>query len=72
MGAMGEMGKLLVFAGLALAALGAMLLLAGRLGSRRFPGTLVVSGRHGTFVFPILLCVLLSIVLTIVFSLWRR
>jgi hypothetical protein len=72
MSSMGDLGRLFVFAGLALAAAGAVLLVAGRLGARRFPGTLVVSGRHGTFVFPILLCVLLSIVLTIVLSLWRR
>ena len=66
------MGKLLVVAGIVLAALGAILLAAGKLGARRFPGTLVVSGRYGTFVFPILLCVVLSIVLTILLSLWRR
>jgi hypothetical protein len=69
---MSELGRLLFFAGVALALLGALLLAAGRLGFKRFPGTLVVSGRHATFVFPILLCLILSIVLTIVLSLFRR
>ena len=69
---MNELGKILLLGGVALAVVGALLLAAGRLGFKRFPGTLVVSGRHGTFVFPILLCLILSIVLTIVLSLWRR
>ena len=69
---MGDPGRLLLIAGITLAALGAVVLAAGRLGVRRLPGTLVVSGRHGTFVFPILLCVVLSILLTIILSLWKR
>ena len=69
---MGDLGRLLLFAGIALAAVGALLLAAGRLGFRRFPGTLVVSGRHGTLVFPILLCIVVSIVLTILLSIGKR
>ncbi len=69
---MAETGKVLLLAGLALAAVGAILLFAGPAGARRLPGTLVVSGRHVTFVFPVLLCLILSIVLTIVLSFWRR
>jgi hypothetical protein len=48
------------------------LLAAGRFGARRIPGTLVVSGRHGTFVFPVLLCIVLSILLTILLSIFKR
>jgi hypothetical protein len=69
---MGELGRLLLIAGITLAAVGAAVLAAGRLGVRRLPGTLVVPGRHGTFVFPILLCVVLSILLTIILSLGKR
>ena len=69
---MGQFGRLLLIAGIVLAGLGALVLAIGRLGVRRLPGTLVVSGRHGTFVFPILLCVVLSILLTIILSFWRR
>jgi hypothetical protein len=68
----GEMGKLLVLAGLVLAAAGVLLIAAARLGWRRLPGTLVLSGRHVTFVFPILLCVVISLLLTLILSLWRR
>jgi len=66
------MGKLLLVAGLALAALGGLLLAAARLGARRIPGTIVFSGKHVTFVFPLLLCLVLSIVLTLILSFWRR
>jgi len=68
----GELGKFLLVAGVALAAIGGLLLAAGRVGARRIPGTLVVSGRHGTFVFPVLLCIVLSILLTILLSIFRR
>jgi hypothetical protein len=72
MKALGEMGKLLVLAGIVLAAAGLLLLAAARLGWRRFPGTLVFSGKHVTFVFPLLLCVVISLLLTLILSLWRR
>ena len=68
----GEMGKLLLVAGLVLAALGGLLLAAARLGIRRIPGTIVVSGKHVTFIFPLILCLVLSIVLTLILSFWRR
>ena len=66
------MGKLLVVAGAVLAAAGLLLLAAARLGWRRFPGTFVFSGKHVTFVFPILLCVVISLLLTLILALWRR
>jgi hypothetical protein len=69
---MGDMGKLLLVAGLGLAAVGALLLAAARLGWRRFPGTIVLSGKHATFVFPLLLCLIVSLLLTLILSLWRR
>ena len=69
---MGEIGKFLLIAGIAIAAAGALLIAAGRLGYRRLPGTLVVSGRHWTFVFPVLLCIVLSILLTVLLSIFKR
>jgi hypothetical protein len=68
----GEIGKFLLIAGIALALVGGLVLAAGRFGARRIPGTLVVSGRHGTFVFPVLLCIVLSILLTILLSIFKR
>ncbi|HET9794488.1 MAG TPA: DUF2905 family protein [Thermoanaerobaculia bacterium] len=71
-GGVAEIGRFLLIAGIAIAAIGGLVLAAGRLGARRIPGTLVVSGRHGTFVFPILLCIVLSLLLTILLSIFRR
>jgi uncharacterized membrane protein len=67
-----EMGKLLVLAGIGLALAGLLVIAAARLGWRRFPGTFFVAGKHVTFVFPVLLCVVLSLLLTLILSLWRR
>ena len=69
---MGEIGRLLLVFGLALAAIGALLLAAARFGIRRIPGTIVVTGKHVTFIFPLILCLVLSLVLTLILSLWRR
>jgi hypothetical protein len=68
----GDIGKFLLVAGIVIAAIGGIVMAAGRLGARRLPGTLVVSGRYGTFVFPVLLCIVLSIVLTILLSILKR
>lgn len=63
-----EIGKLLLVAGIALAALGAMLMTGARLPFRlgRLPGDVVYSGRHGTVFFPIVTCILLSVALTLI------
>jgi hypothetical protein len=64
-----ELGKLLLVLGVALAAAGAFLLLGARLPFRlgRLPGDIVYSGRHTTFYFPIVTCILLSVLLTLLF-----
>jgi hypothetical protein len=64
-----ELGKLLLVLGVLLAAVGAFLLLGARLPFRlgRLPGDIVYSGRHTTFYFPIVTCILLSALLTLLF-----
>jgi Protein of unknown function (DUF2905) len=70
---MESLGKFLVFAGLALAIVGALLWFGfgkGWLG--RLPGDIHIE-RGGTgFYFPIVTCILISIVLTILFNIFRR
>ncbi len=66
---MAEIGKLLVISGLALALLGAILWL-GR--GFRLPGDLFIEKGNFSFAFPIVTCLLLSIVLTIILNLFRR
>jgi len=72
-----ELGRMLLIFGTVLVAAGAVLLLGARLPFRlgRLPGDIVYQGRHTTFYFPIVTCLLLSVGLTVLFwvlSLFRR
>ncbi len=72
-----ELGKVLLLFGVVLAAAGAFLLFGARLPFRigRLPGDIVYQGRHTTFYFPIVTCLVLSLALALVFwlfSLFRR
>ena len=72
-----EFGRMMVIFGVVLVAAGAVLLLGARLPFRlgRLPGDIVYQGRHTTFYFPIVTCLLLSLGLTVLFwllSFFRR
>ena len=64
-----ELGKGLLIFGLAIAAIGAILLAAGKLPLRigRLPGDISYHGRHITFYFPIVTCIVISVILTLLF-----
>jgi Protein of unknown function (DUF2905) len=68
------LGKLLIVAGLALAAAGVFISFAGRLPFKlgRLPGDIYLHGRNSTFVFPLTTCILISVVLSLVMWLLRR
>lgn len=63
---MSELGKLLLGLGLAIAAVGALLLLAGRVGLPlgRLPGDMAYRGKHMSFFFPLGTSLLLSVLLS--------
>ena len=68
---MRELGRMMVIAGVALAAIGAIVWLASRSGGLpfrlgRLPGDIAYQGKHGSFYFPIVTCLVLSIVLTLI------
>lgn len=66
-------GKMLVFAGLAMAILGGLLWLLARLpGLGNLPGTLRIERPGFTCVVPILASIVLSIVLTVVLNIIVR
>ena len=70
-----NLGRLLIYAGLALAAVGLLVMLGAKLGLPRLgrlAGDFVYRGKNSVFYFPIVTSILLSIVLTLVFSLFRR
>ena len=64
------MGKLLVIAGLIIAGLG-LLVMAG-LPVGRLPGDITVRRGNATFYFPLVTSIVLSVLLTLLFALFRR
>jgi hypothetical protein len=68
------MGRLLISAGILLVVVGFVVLLGERMGIRlgRLPGDIRIEGRRGGFYFPIMTCLLLSAVLSLVAWLFNR
>jgi hypothetical protein len=72
-----ELGKLLVLFGIALVVVGAFFVFGGRLPFRlgRLPGDIVYEGKNGSFYFPIVTCIVLSIAFRVILwiaNLFRR
>jgi hypothetical protein len=61
------MGRVLVIAGIVLVAAGLLWPYLTRLGLGRLPGDIAVQGEHGGFYFPIVTCILVSVVLSLIF-----
>jgi len=66
------LGKLLLLVGMVLAAFGAVLLIAGKLGLPRLPGDILIRRDNFTFYMPLGLMLLLSLVLTVALNLIAR
>ena len=67
------MGRILIAAGIVLVVAGILVTLGVRIG--RLPGDIVVRGKNTVFYFPIVTCIILSIVLSLLlslFSIFRR
>lgn len=67
--ALGDIGKLLLIAGVVIAVVGGVILLLTRAGVTQLPGSISVSGGNFSFFFPVAFCVVVSIVLTVVINL---
>jgi hypothetical protein len=67
MDALRETGKILIVLGIVLVGVGALLVFGGKLPFRlgRLPGDIVYQGRNGSFYFPVVTCILLSVVLSL-------
>lgn len=64
------MGKLLIVVGLVIAAVGLLMVLGAPLG--RLPGDITIRRGNATFSFPIVTCIVVSVLLTLALSLFRR
>jgi hypothetical protein len=68
-GAPSQIGKVLVIAGVLLVLVGLLLMAGSRLpfpGLGKLPGDVSYKGKHVTFYFPIVTCIVLSVALTLV------
>ena len=69
------LGRWLILIGVVLAAAGLLVMLAAKLGLPRLgrlPGDIVYRGKNTTVYLPVVTCLVLSVLLTIVFSLFNR
>lgn len=71
---MADIGKMLVVLGVVIAAAGLVFMLLGRtnLPLGRLPGDILYRGKHTTFYFPLVTCIILSVVLSLVLYLIGR
>jgi len=68
-----SLAKMLIVFGVVLALLGGLLLLAGKIPFiGRLPGDLYFRGERWSFYFPLTTSILISILLTLLFSLFSR
>jgi Protein of unknown function (DUF2905) len=70
-----SLGRLLIVVGLGIVALGLFFVLGAKLGlprPGRLPGDIVWRGKNSTFYFPVVTCIVVSVLLTLVFSLINR
>jgi len=65
---------MLIAIGLALAGVGVLLTFAGRVPFRlgRLPGDIFIQGRNSTFYFPLVTCLILSALFSLVMWILRR
>lgn len=68
-----SLGKMLILFGVVLALLGGLLLLAGKIPFLgRLPGDIVIRREHWSFYFPLTTSIVISILLTLLLSLFSR
>jgi len=67
------LGKILIFFGVILILIGGVILLAGRIPwIGRLPGDIFIQRKNFSFYFPIATSIIISIILTLIFTLLKR
>jgi phosphate/sulfate permease len=69
---MAQLGKMLLFGGLAIAGVGLLLIAGERLGLGRLPGDLVWKRRNTTIYFPWVTSLIVSVILTVLLNVFLR
>jgi uncharacterized membrane protein YidH (DUF202 family) len=69
----GALGKILILLGVFIILIGLLLLLGGKIPwVGRLPGDIIIRKKNFTFYFPIVTSILISIILTLLFALFRK
>ncbi len=69
----GALGKMLILLGVLIIAIGFLLLVGEKIPwVGKLPGDIMIKRENFTFYFPITTCIILSIILTLVFTLFRK
>jgi Protein of unknown function (DUF2905) len=69
-----SLGRILIALGLLVAALGVLISLGEKLPIRlgRLPGDIIIRGKHSVFYFPLVTCLLISVILSVVLWIINR
>ena len=73
MSPLGSLGKILIFIGVILAGIGVIFILGDKIPwIGRLPGDIYIKRDKVTFYFPIMTCIIISLLLTLLFSIFRK
>ena len=65
------MQKLLITLGLGIAAIGVLYPYLKQIGLGQLPGDIILKGENSTFYFPVVSCIAISLIMSIVLSFFR-
>ena len=65
------MQKLLITLGLGIAAIGVLCPYLRQLGLGQLPGDMILKGEHSTFYFPVVSCIVISLLVSVLLNLFR-
>ena len=69
----GNLGKILIIFGICLVVLGLILILGDKIPwIGKLPGDIYIKRDKFTFYFPLMTCIIISIILTLLFALFRK
>ncbi|MFH1201835.1 MAG: DUF2905 domain-containing protein [Candidatus Omnitrophota bacterium] len=68
-----QIAKLLIVLGLFLVILGAVIYIVSKIpGAGKLPGDILITKKNFTFYFPLVTCLLISLILSLIMFLWSR
>jgi len=65
------MQRILITLGLIIASIGVLFPYLKQIGLGKLPGDIILRGENSTFYFPVVSCIAISLLLTVIFNLFR-